>query len=702
MRGVQRQVLLPAAVLASSSVLLLSGCGSAFNLSGPDATGPAEVGTLQGTVHGGQAPVTGATVSLYEIGTANGTTGGYAAALGTALGSAVTNSGGSWSLTPKACTNANDELYLVASGGEEVGNSTANTALVLTSVGGPCGSQFTHNWNIDEVTTVATEYALAGFSTSYNHVGTSAGNTIGLINAFATVNNIVNLSAGTAYVATPAYQSAPPNTSPDVFRSIVPQDTINSLANILATCVNAAAGAADPGCTNLFTLAGSVATTADAALYIAHHPGSNVSSLLALPTPQAPFGPTLTSTPNDLTLEVNYVGGGLGGFAVNSSNSANVYVAIDAQGNVWTPNQGVDSVTVLSNLGAPLSPNTQVNTTTHALIQQGGFLAGSGQFFGGFSGGISIDQSGNAWVSDQVNCLIGISPSGAALSGSPFSAPCSPGSALATAVDASDNVWVAGANFITATSAGAILSGFNGGAPYTSGFNSLSGFIGPDYSGHMWYTDSGNGEIGALSTAGTLYTTTGTLLASPNPYSAFGDVSSQLQIWIPEGGGTENIQPAVAANPVTLGASIYPLSEVAAGAIVADGSSNFFLTMGGGSGVPANVTAVSASHSILSPSATGYTGGSKLMSLDLPAGIAIDQSGNVWVVNQTNWNNKTNPVSLAYTNSNGITYEDTGDSDGNLTEIIGLGAPVQPVFTLDAKTGQTSGLTAAGAYGVKP
>jgi hypothetical protein len=218
----------------------------------------------------------------------------------------------------------------------------------------------------------------------------------------------------------------------------------------------------------------------------------------------------------------------------------------------------------------------------------------------------------------------------------------------------------------------------------------------------MWYTDSGNGEIGAISTNGTLFTTTGTLLSSPNAYSAFGDVSSQLQIWIPEGGGTQNIQPAVAANPVTLGASILPASEAGSSGIAADGSSSFYLTNGGGHGVPANVTEVNAAHSSISPATTGYTGGSKLMAFLDPGGIAIDQSGNVWVINESNWNTKSNPVSLMYTNSNGITYEDGGVDDGNLTEIIGLAVPVQPVLAQSAKTGQTSGLTAAGAYGVKP
>jgi hypothetical protein len=690
-------------MLASSSVLLLSGCGSHFNLGQGPAAGPAEAGPMHGTVYGGQAPVTGATVKIYEIGATSGTAGGYAAALSAALGTATTDGNGNWSMTRAACTNANDELYVVASGGMEIGNATPNSALVMTSVGGPCGSQFTHAFNIDEVTTVATEYALAGFSSDYQHVGTSTGNAIGLTHAFATVNNIVNLSLGTAYTATPAYLSAPANTSPDVFRSIVPVDTINSLANVLASCVNASAGSADAACQNLFGFTGGVGNTADAALQMAHNPGTNVSQILALPTPQAPFGPTLTISPHDVTLTVNYVGGGLGGVRT-TSRTGTFYIAIDQQGNIWLPNHFRSSVTELDYLGTPLTPNTTVNLVSpFAPITIGGYT-GVG-LTAVATQQVAIDQTGNAWITDLTNCLVGLAPSGVPLSGSPFTPACGTGSSAGgVAVDASNNIWVAGigsgASFITSTNnAGALNPGF----PVTAGFNTLTGALNADYSGHMWYVDGGNGEFGALNSSGSLFGTTGTVLATPISFAAFGTSGSALRLWIPEGGTTDNIQTGNVTAPPTIGPSYLPSPEVGPGGIMADGANKFYLAnVGNGTTTPANVTVLSSTGSELSPTTTGFNGGSGLTTLNSPAGLAIDQSGNVWVVNQTNWNNSANATSLTYTNSNGISYLGNTVGTGNVTEFIGLAAPTNPVLSQSAKAGTLGGVAAAGAYGVKP
>jgi hypothetical protein len=690
-------------MLASSSVLLLSGCGSHFNLGQGPAAGPAQAGPMHGTVYGGQAPVTGATVKIYEIGATSGTAGGYAAALSAALGTATTDGSGNWSMTPAACTNANDELYVVASGGMEIGNATPNSALVMTSVGGPCGSQFTHAFNIDEITTVATEYALAGFSSDYQHVGTSAGNAIGLTHAFATVNNIVNLSLGTAYTATPAYLSAPANTSPDVFRSIVPDDTINSLANVLASCVNASAGSADAACQNLFALTGGVGNTADATLQMAHNPGTNVSSILALPTPQAPFGPTLTISPHDVTLTVNYVGGGLGGVRTTTRSGA-FYIAIDQQGNVWVPNKLRGTVTELDYLGKPLSPNTTINLVSpFAPILIGGY-SGLG-LSPNAAGQVAIDQTGNAWVADPSGCMVGIQPTGAPLTGSPFTANCPIAGSSGIAVDANNNIWVAGTasgnSFISsANNAGTLNAGF----PVTAGFNTLIGALNADYSGHMWYVDGGNGEFGALNSTGSLFATTGTVLATPTSLAAFGTSGSALRLWIPEGGLTDNIQTGNVTSPPTTGPAYLPSPEVGPGGIMADGANNFFLAnVGNGGTTPSNVTVLTSAGAELSPTTTGYNGGSGLTTLNQSAGLAIDQSGNVWVVNQTNWNNTGNPTSTSYTNSNGTPYLGANlAGTANVSEIIGFAAPTNPVLSQSAKAGTLGGVAAAGAYGVKP
>jgi hypothetical protein len=91
---------------------------------------------------------------------------------------------------------------------------------------------------------------------------------------------------------------------------------------------------------------------------------------------------------------------------------------------------------------------------------------------------------------------------------------------------------------------------------------------------------------------------------------------------------------------------------------------------------------------VASPPANGYTGATTLTSLNSPTGIAIDQSGNVWVVNANN-GNPTVPGSLPIS---------AGDS--TVTEFVGLGAPVQPVLSLAAKAGAAGATN--GPYGTKP
>ena len=137
---------------------------------------------------------------------------------------------------------------------------------------------------------------------------------------------------------------------------------------------------------------------------------------------------------------------------------------------------------------------------------------------------------------------------------------------------------------------------------------------------------------------------------------------------------------------------------------MADGANNFFLAnVGNGGTTPSNVTVLTSAGAELSPTTTGYNGGSGLTTLNQSAGLAIDQSGNVWVVNQTNWNNTGNPTSTSYTNSNGTPYLGANlAGTANVSEIIGFAAPTNPVLSQSAKAGTLGGVAAAGAYGVKP
>jgi streptogramin lyase len=227
---------------------------------------------------------------------------------------------------------------------------------------------------------------------------------------------------------------------------VLPIEEIDTLADLIAQCVNSGGGTAGDGtaCGNLFSLApdstGTVYPTNSlaAALNIAHNPGRNVAALYSILLTGPVFTPTLSSAPNDWTIAITYSGGGL---------SAPTAIATDSAGSVWITNSGNSSVTKLDYTGTPLSGSS-------------GFTAGSLST----PSAIAIDANGNAWVANAGNNTISmLNPSGTAgnvYSGNGLSNPAS------IAIDGSGNVWVAnsGSNALSAfTSSGTKLSG----SPFT-------------------------------------------------------------------------------------------------------------------------------------------------------------------------------------------------------------------------------------------
>jgi hypothetical protein len=668
-----------------------------------------------GIVHGGQAPVVSATVAFYAIGATSTTAAGYNAPLGSPLVSTTSDSNGNWSVPSYTCTPG-DELYVVASGGEPSGNTTPNSALVLTMLIGPCGSQFPHAFLVvNEITTVVTAYALSGFSSDYLHIGTTATNLVGLTNAAANVPNLINISTGAALINTAGYANPLANTIADTFSSIVPFDTINTLANILSTCVNAAGGAGDPACTALFSYTGGanslpvgsngvrgpVATnTADAAIYIAHNPGlpasagirtNNVVAVWALPVAQSPFGPFLPIAPNDWTLVVNYIGGGLGGTTATCASSTQL-VAIDGQGNAWTVNPRNRSITELNPQGTPLSPSTTYNGSA---CTPGGW---GSRTLTPSPKAIAFDLSNNAWVADATNCLVGFSPSGTAMAGSPFTAPCSGETVSSNGVqaDTSGNIWVTGLTYVTSsTPAGALRSGF----PFTNVSSISNGVLYQDYASNMWFIDQGTDALNALalSNGAETYASGGGFLFLP-AYAAVGTLAASE-------GGNDGLamfvtSPSASVLQVSLLTAPPPPPTLATGGtggtlipsipftgfVATDGNSRIYLT-GRSTTPPSDLVEVyDNAFNQVSPEPTGYTGGTQQSFLYEPSGLAVDQSGNLWVVNLSNDNArmKTGPY--------GAAYHWIGTFESNLDQFIGVAIPVNPVAVQNAAN-QTYGTT---------
>ena len=394
-----------------ASGIAISLCGCAGNFTSQSTTSPAV--HFAGKVHGGQQPVAGAIIQLYAAGT-----NGYGGASTPLITDASTPAGmfpvlsdasGNFTITGDYTCPANAQVYLTATQGDSGGGN--NPALALMAALGPCSALTSSTYiNVNELTTVSSVWALAPFMSGAGAVGTTSTNVSGLARAFAAVNKLVNTSTGVM----------PGPTLPA--GAVLPFAELNTLADILASCVNST-GSTSSGtaCGALFSAAteGSSAPgdTIAAALNIARSPAQNVSALCNLVLASSPYQPTLpcATPPAAWTIAIQYTGGGL---------SAPKAIAADSNGNLWLPNSGNNSVTELDNSGAAKSGPS-------------GFTGGSLSS----PSAIALDLSGNAWVANSGNASVteisAVSGVASSFTGGGLNMPQS------IAIDASANVWVA-------------------------------------------------------------------------------------------------------------------------------------------------------------------------------------------------------------------------------------------------------------------
>lgn len=285
-------------LVASTLAVLLGGCGAGnFGSNIPAATG-SQV-KLEGFVHGGQQPISGATVQLYTTGTAGDQSPAIPMIFGPHI-PPVTDTFGAFSITGLySCNSITDEVYLIASGGNPA-PAMNNPQIVLMTALGPCGNltSATHII-INEVTTIGSIYPITPFMSSYLNVGAAPANQLTLANDFIQINKFIDTDGG----------QSPGPALPGGFTA--PINNLNALANSMAACVNSPGGVSGDGspCGNFFLFAkpaaGSAPTnTADAILDIANNPTQNVGSIYLLPTASPVFQPTLSVAPPDWTLKI--------------------------------------------------------------------------------------------------------------------------------------------------------------------------------------------------------------------------------------------------------------------------------------------------------------------------------------------------------------------------------------------------------------
>ncbi len=634
-------------IVASAVGVVLGGC--ALGTSGPPT--PDAGMAITGRVMGAQAPLVGAQVYLLAANTTGYGGAGIAASTSNASVSLLTSgtldtsggptngfnyvttdSNGSFSITGDYMCTAGQQVYLYSLGGSQGGVANPVAGLMAALGSCPSGGSFATEIPfvyMNEVSTIAAAYAMAGFATDALHVSSSgtALALVGISNAFANAANLAGIATGAALATTPAGNGT------------VPQNEINTLANILASCVNTNGAVTGPAsATTCYTLfhdaqsggsSGTVpADTATAAINMAHNPGTNITGLYGLSTGSPPFAPALSMQPNDFTVGI--------GFTYGFANYP--AIAIDAAGDVWLASWSSKSVSELTSAGAIVTGvsytggglnypysiavdgaddlwvtnATNPGESVSELTSAGSFLSGANGFTGGglyLPQGIAIDGAGDAWITNQTSMMgsiLEISSMGSYISGaSGYSGSSEVYYPAGIAVDGSGNVWwVNGGGGTGGVGSVARLASSGtfptGVSTYTGSGIDLPGGVAIDAAGDAWVTNQSGGSGGHGSV--TKISNAGTILSGTSGYS---------------GGGLQNPY-----------------------AIAIDGAGNVWVTSSSGGDVSEFTNAGAA----LSP-ATGFTGGG----LSSPNGVAIDGSGDVWVINR---------------------------GSSSLTELIGVGAPV--------------------------
>lgn len=589
-------------------------------------------------------------------------------------------------------THANVSTTTLSSGTATQANAPSNPAIVNMAMLGICPSSGNFSTGgtvtlsngtstsfsplayvyMNEVSTVAMSYAMAGFAVDSLHIGSSSTNLMGLQNAALNAGVLYNIQGGGPVSSTLDGEGHIANeTNPNNSNGSVPYKTINTLANIVANCVDSAntsvgttstaLQAESPGCSGLFETAtnngipyptsgyGTIPIdTATAMINVAHYPAgintdpantvtnsANPSALYNLPTGNVPYLPQLATQPTDWTIALTY-----------SNISTPTAIAIDGSGDAYVGSNTTGVITELSAQGA-------LQATSSAVPSLSG-IAVSPTLSGAYTVWATSNTSNAKNVYEFKSSLSLINSFASAYTLYP----------TALAIDKSGNVYVGNDAFTPVGASNAYnyyyLSEFNSSGTLintpacatvcqNSGFASVNGMA-LTSGGSLWLSQNNNTfELFPNPSTGSA---TATAIGGTTNISAIA-VDYQGYAWVTanEGsGGNQDLMRTTSASSGTVNSygvcaydncSIGGLNDPVAVAV--DGSNannsntfNVWVANSGNSTVTEvwyNPSLTSPTSTTLSPS-TGYQSGTGLIST--PTAIAVDNSGNVWVTNKGN------------------------------------------------------------------
>jgi hypothetical protein len=287
---------------------------------------------VSGVAQAGQGPLRNAQIALYAAATKESLA-NTSAHHGTFITTATTDQNGNFAIPyGYECPTPDTPMYLVSSGGNAGGGTNPNLALMAAL--GSCATLDASRFTINEATTVASVYALSAFITDAHHIGSSATPLPAMTTAFATANDLVDVTTG----------SARPRTASGA--GVSPQAKIDTLANAVSACARTAGPTQADGsaCDLLFRATNPGSTpvtrpddTVQALLSLARHATGLAASadLYQLAASSPSYTPVLAARPADWTLSVEFP---------RTPQSYAAGVSVDSAGNLWL--RGADDTSV--------------------------------------------------------------------------------------------------------------------------------------------------------------------------------------------------------------------------------------------------------------------------------------------------------------------------------------------------------------------
>ncbi len=515
--------------------------------------------------------------------------------------------------------------------------------------------------DVDEITTVAFAYSMAGFAKDEFDIatdGTAAGATAIQI-AMANSMNIADISRGTAPAVTLTANSS----------GTPPMNKMVALADILATCVNTTGalnnGTSSQPCYNLLQNGGAVfagsgasmTSTSDEAqtiFYIAQNPASaNVTNIFNL-LPATPVWTTTLTSAADWALPVVYKN-------VVSSQPGNI--AFDSAGNAWISDRGNGAV-------VKITPTGVVNTFTN--LNNGSSNGSIHQ--------VAVDPSDTIWALDYTNSQIyRLDKNGNWLSTITANGTNQLSSPIAISFNASGSALVlnSGSNYISRFSASGVVQ-----TPATYNQSGSDGYGGIGAPPGIAVDGGGNAFIPenvGCTCVGILVNNSGNELAFDDYSGKVGNATAiamdaSNNAWQAQGSSNSIVEDPTYSNGEYQN---YSLNFF-----------NFFPTL---TGYYFNLRSVFGFPIAVAP--TTLTGGG----LNNPVALTFDGAGYLWAANSgastvSGFNGTTSLAGTTgfQTGSSGATYGVatdpagnvwTANSDGSVTEILGLATPTAtPVY----------------------